>query len=104
MDAAQAADQSDPAYNQHLSRRCTGPPSSKRSPVLVATSDRTIFIGSYSTGTNNRTTNVAQRALHAATQPAADLDRRAAQLGLIGLTAAAERIEAIAETMREVLR
>jgi hypothetical protein len=94
MDAAQTAGHSGPAYNKHFSRRWTGPPSS--------TSNRANFVGSFSTGTSNRTTNEVQSAQHS--QRAVDLNRRAALLGLIALTAAAGWIEAIAETVREVLR
>jgi hypothetical protein len=107
MNAAAMAAQSDPLLNRQFSRRWTGPPPLKRrSPALASTSNRAVSksFGDDDTLPNNRPPAVGQRALHAAVQRAARLDRRAELLDAIGHRDAALRIAATAVAIRAVLR
>lgn len=103
-DTAALAAQSDPNRNFAFSRTWRLP-SKRRSPALTAISNRAKDLGNFSADTDTRTDLVVQRAITAATRRAADLDRRAKLLRLVGLRDAADRAEVIAERIRtEVLQ
>jgi hypothetical protein len=98
---------SDPRCNPQFSRRWTGPPPLKRrSPALVATSNRANVkhIGNGNAQSNTIAAHAAQRAVAHAAKRVGRLQHQARLLSGIGKHDTARRLTLIAETIRaEVL-